>query len=268
MFDLWLPGAARVDLSRSHGDGDRPSNPFGVIAHVNQSNGNLVGFFTRSNDVCPNFQVYKNGLMEQYLPMNWRPWCQSDGNADYAAIETEGFTDEPWTAAQLRSVAVIYEAYWHLLGVPLALADSPGQYGFGWHGMGGVAWGNHPNCPGGARKAQRTQVLALVASGQLAGGGTPTDNGQGDDVPNNGDFYNQLLEPIIGKSGKAIGSSLDIIVNSVRPLDDSEASFKLGQGAGLWDTYEATPTAATLKAYQDGYNVFYARYHAAAPAKS
>lgn len=175
MPDLWLPGATRVDLSASHGDGPRGYPPSGVIAHVNQSNGNLAGFFTRSDDVCPNFQVYKDGSIEQYLPMNYRPWCQSDGNRDYDAIETEGYNTEPWTDAQLRSVAVIYEAYWHLLGVPLALADSPGQYGFGWHGMGGVAWGNHPSCPGGARKAQRTQVLTLIASGQLAGGGTGID---------------------------------------------------------------------------------------------
>jgi hypothetical protein len=36
--------------------------------------------------------------------------------------------------------------------------------GFGWHGMGGTAWGNHPGCPGDLRLAQRPTIL------QLAGG--------------------------------------------------------------------------------------------------
>lgn len=175
MPSLWLSAAHRVDLSATHGDGPRTGPFLGVVAHVNQSNGNLANFFRNSTNVCPNFQVYKDGSVEQYLPMNFHPWCQSDGNANYDAIETEGLNTEPWTIEQLDSVGLIYAAYHAQFGIPLALADSPGQHGFGWHGMGGNAWGGHPDCPGPARKAQRQQVLTLIAAGEYDGGGTEDD---------------------------------------------------------------------------------------------
>ena len=44
----------------------------------------------------------------------------------------------------------------------ISLADKPGQGGFGWHGMGGAAWGNHPGCPGDLRKAQRPLILTAL----------------------------------------------------------------------------------------------------------
>jgi len=44
-------------------------------------------------------------------------------------------------------------------GVPAQITDDPNGYGLGWHGMGGAAWGNHPDCPGEPIKAQRQQIL-------------------------------------------------------------------------------------------------------------
>ncbi len=47
-------------------------------------------------------------------------------------------------------------------GIPLQLADTPAGSGFGWHGMGGNAWGGHPGCPGDQRKAQRYTILVAA----------------------------------------------------------------------------------------------------------
>ena len=48
-------------------------------------------------------------------------------------------------------------------GFPLQVSDSTAVNGLRLtHGMGGVAWGDHPDCPGDVRKAQRAQIVALA----------------------------------------------------------------------------------------------------------
>lgn len=170
----WLPGANRVDLSANHGYGPFRQPFLGVVAHVNQGN-TSDAFFAASTDVCPNFQVYADGSIHQYLPLNWQPWCQTAGNQQYAAIESAGYNTDPWTAPQVSSIAYILAAYRDNLGLSMQIADAPGQRGFGWHGMGGAAWGNHPGCPGEPRKAQRAQALTIAAGLSPSGGGTEID---------------------------------------------------------------------------------------------
>ncbi len=160
----WLPGARVVDLSGSRGNGPF-QNFLGVVLHVN---GNELGtddaFYTGGTDVnpdqvTPNFQVYKDGSVHQYLPINWQPWCQAEGNYNYAAIETAGVPEEPLTAAQVATCQRIIALYRSELGMAATVADSPGQRGLGWHGMGGTPWGGHPYCPGELRKSQRQQII-------------------------------------------------------------------------------------------------------------
>lgn len=159
MTTFWLPGARVVNLSGGKGYGPFGGLFLGVVAHVNQSVGDLADFFTRSLNVCPNFQVYLDGSIDQYLPLDWQPWCQSDGNRQYAAIESEGYNTDPWTDAQLNSIGRILGAYRDQLGMTMLVANQPGQPGLGWHGMGGAAWGNHPDCPGLPRRAQLMAAL-------------------------------------------------------------------------------------------------------------
>lgn len=167
MTTQWLPGATVHDLHPGIGNG-----PFGidgrtflgVILHVNVSeNGTPASFWGNGNpgQVCPNFQVFKDGSIDQMLPLNWSPWCQIDGNFNYAAIETAGMPNEPLTAAQLEACARIVRAYRDVLGMELRVADQPGQRGLGTHEMGGAAWGGHV-CPGAIRTAQRREIIALA----------------------------------------------------------------------------------------------------------
>jgi hypothetical protein len=174
-----LSGANAVDLSGTRGNG--PFRDFrGVILHVNV--GDTPPSFYAANEVCPNFQVHFDGRVDQLLPLNWQPWCQSDGNTNYAAIETSGYPADPLTEAQVQSCAVIIRQYIEQMGMAPQLAETPGARGFGWHGMGGNAWGGHPGCPGEPRKSQRARILSLATGGQGAlGTGSPIGSPQEED---------------------------------------------------------------------------------------
>src|SRR5689334_2150530 len=108
----WLdpaPGipVSRVDLSGSRGNGPfGPGAYLGWILHVNVGT-TPVSLFTADethgnpNSVTPTIQVYQDGSIVQFLPLNWQPWCQIDGNFHYGAAETAGFPEEPLTEEQL-----------------------------------------------------------------------------------------------------------------------------------------------------------------------
>lgn len=160
----WLAGAHVVDLHPAIGNGPF-ADCYGVILHVNVDEaGTPDSFWGNGNpgQVCPNFQVFKDGRVSQMLPLNWQPWCQIDGNYHYAAIETAGLPSEPLTAAQISAIATIMRTYHEQLGVPLQIANAPGERGLGLHSMGGQAWGGHA-CPGDIRAGQRAAILAAAA---------------------------------------------------------------------------------------------------------
>lgn len=184
MSGIWLPGARVAhDMSGSRGNGlfgTGNAEFYGVVLHVNQSNGDLSNFITVGNSygpggqnaVCPNFEVYKDGSFDQYLPLMWRPWCQAAGNDHYAAIETEGFNTESMTDAQVTTIGMILAAY-ATQGMALQVTDTVGGRGFGTHVMGGPAWGGH-TCPGPGPRAGQRQAALNIASGLTpSGGGTP-----------------------------------------------------------------------------------------------
>lgn len=141
------------------------NGPLGWIPHVMVSNGNLDMWFranppTNPDQVCPNFAVYKDGATHQHLPSNYQPQAQMAGNATYAAVECEGYPNEPYTSAQLASLARLHSHYRDVQGVPDAIANAPGERGIGTHRMGGMSFGGH-TCPGDIRAAQRNAIITL-----------------------------------------------------------------------------------------------------------
>jgi N-acetylmuramoyl-L-alanine amidase len=172
--DVGAPGKYSNGLMRSH---------LGIVLHVNDSQGNQVTstngdslyiWITGNHGMSCHFQISQMGVIEQYIDTRYSSWCQADGNDDYLSIETEGHPDTALTELQVQAAAKIL-AYVHAEhGIPLHLAEHPGEQGFGWHGMGAPAWG-HASCPGDPRKAQRARILTLAA-----GGGQPV---QEDDMP-------------------------------------------------------------------------------------
>lgn len=150
----WRPVSGHTDGPFTNG------RPIGVVLHVNESNGNLFNWVNGPHNVSCHFEVYKSGAVEQYLDTSVTSWCQEDGNAAYLSIETEGYHTQPFTGAQLKALAKLLAWIHTTHGIPLQLANKPGEHGFGWHGMGGAAWGNHPNCPGDKRRADRGAIIA------------------------------------------------------------------------------------------------------------
>jgi len=159
MTGLYLPGAAWRPISYRAASGlFATGQPIGYIPHVQVGNGGLWAMF--NNAVSPdrkfsNAWIKKDGTSEQYAETNRKPWAQADGNANYRAYECEGYPNEPYTAAQINTLAT-----WHnFTGDPDVLANAPGQRGVGRHNMGGAAYGGH-SCPGPIRQAQRSEIIA------------------------------------------------------------------------------------------------------------
>lgn len=141
----------------------------GLVLHVQEGNGGLQNWFSQPNgEASSTWWVSKSGLIEQYVDADLQAWAQSQGNATYNSVETEGYTTEALTDSQIEGLASIYQWGNQEYGWPYQLSKSTTDRGFAWHGLGGTAWGNHPGCPGDLRKGQMNQVI------QLAGGGVPT----------------------------------------------------------------------------------------------
>lgn len=139
------------------------SAQLGLVLHVQQGNNSLAGWFDNpAAESSSTFWVSKTGVLEQYVDADIEAWAQGDGNSSYQSVETEGYDTEPFTAAQEGMLAELYAWGADTYGWPKALAESPGQAGFAWHGMGGSSWGGHPDCPGDLRKSRRGPILTAA----------------------------------------------------------------------------------------------------------
>lgn len=141
----------------------------GLILHVQQGDGSPFGYFSNpANGAVSHWWISKTGHIEQYVDAARKSWAQVAGNATYHSVETEGYVQEPLTDAQILALADLYRWGVERFGWPLALANTPGEHGFGVHSMGGAAWGGHP-CPGDIRNGQRADVLARITEAGVAG---------------------------------------------------------------------------------------------------
>ena len=135
----------------------------GLVLHVQVGNGDCYGEFSNpANEASSTWWVGKDGTLVQYVDSDLIAWTQAAGNATWNGVETEGFPTEALTNAQILTLARLYVWGHETYGWPLALSEDPGTPGFGWHGMGGAAWGGHLACPGDLRKPQRAAVIYLA----------------------------------------------------------------------------------------------------------
>jgi hypothetical protein len=138
----------------------------GVVLHVNDAQSlDLHDFFNNpKNEVSSHWQVTKDGTVFQYIDTENTSWCQGDGNDDYLSIESQGLADESATDRQAAAIAGILAWCKATHGIPLQLAEKPGDRGLGWHGMGAAhghkGWG-HAACPG-VRRDQRAAMLTAA----------------------------------------------------------------------------------------------------------
>jgi N-acetylmuramoyl-L-alanine amidase len=162
-----MPGVVQKPVS-AHGG--LISSVLGVVEHVTAGEGDPYNEFANpNNQVSSHFGIgngqggMADGLIEQYVDTQYQSWAQAAGNSTYISVETEGEPTEALTAAQVASFGRIMAWANATYGVPLVITDTVGQRGLITHGDGGVAWGNHIDCPGDIRKGQRQAILNAAA---------------------------------------------------------------------------------------------------------
>lgn len=140
----------------------------GVLEHTQVGNnpGTVSWFNNPAAQASAHFCVAQDGSVVQMGPIGkgWIAWHAAEANATWYGIEfaDDGNPANPLTTAQITAAAQLVECLSAFAGFPLQVSDSTSAKGLGWHGMGGVAWGDHPDCPGDVRKAQRPQIIALA----------------------------------------------------------------------------------------------------------
>lgn len=168
--DGWLQGPISVThlLTPNRYDSGFSHHAHGVVMHTEDGYeaGTVATFMNPAAEVSSFFSIAENGSCHQYLPVGhgYVAWTQGAGNEEWRGIEDEDGTHPsvPFTAAQITAFAQILEAFSAYDHFPLQVTDSVDGYGLGWHGMGGAAWGGHPDCPGDVRKAQRGKIVTLA----------------------------------------------------------------------------------------------------------
>ncbi|MCX4663361.1 peptidoglycan-binding protein [Streptomyces uncialis] len=133
----------------------------GVVIHIMA--GTLAGtdswFRNPKAKASSHFGTGKGGRLYQWVDTADRAWAQGAGNRDWLSIENEGKGGDKLTDTQIDRCAEILAWAHKRYGVPLAVATSPSGRGLGWHGMGGKAWGSHPDCPGTRIIAQLPTIV-------------------------------------------------------------------------------------------------------------
>ena len=191
------PGKLKVDTATGHVTGPatiKYNDPFpcvngtygsgamtGVVMHtmVGDLPGSVAWFNNPKSQASAHFCIAQDGGIWQMGPIGkgWIAWHAGAANRAWYGIEhaDHGKPSNPLTDAQITASAQLVECLSAFAGFTLQVSNSPAVKGYGWHGMGGQAWGGHPDCPGGVRKAQRAKIIALAAA--IRSGGTPPPAG-------------------------------------------------------------------------------------------
>ena len=146
----------------------------GVVLHIQDGNqaGSIAWCKNPASQVSAHFFAPKIGQPQQLVDTGDRAWAEAGGNSHWLSIENEGWSGQDPTPDQIEACAHILAKAHAIYGVPLVATDDPNSRGLGWHGMGGDAWGGHPDCPGEPFKLARAHIIARAQ--QLLGIATPT----------------------------------------------------------------------------------------------
>jgi len=168
----WMPGAVVRPIPYRAEAGRFVNEPIGLVPHVVVGNGSPYETFAKAQSPSRRFShfwISKLGVIEQYAETFYKSWAQGVGNGLYWTAEAEGFPDEPYTPAQIAAFGRLAK----FLGVPLLIANAPGQPGLGTHYMGGPAWGGH-SCPdpagkegSGPRSKARVDMIHAAIGAQI-----------------------------------------------------------------------------------------------------
>jgi hypothetical protein len=160
-FAIWEPVVNESPLAIQH---------VGCVIHVTAGESNPWSWFNQSvSQASSHFFIgngqgaVPDGQLYEFVDCDQTAWAEVAGNASYVSVETEGQPTEALTNNQILTFARLL-AWLHLnYGIPLLVVDTPGQAGLITHGDGGVAWGDHIDCPGPLRSPQRGAICYIAA---------------------------------------------------------------------------------------------------------
>jgi N-acetylmuramoyl-L-alanine amidase-like protein len=136
-----------------------------LVLHIMQ--GTLTGtdswFRNPAAQVSAHFGVGKDGTLIQWVDTGDTAWHAANANSVAIGVEHEGNAGDSLSPAQIAADAKLYAWAHEHHAIPMALTSDPVHgSGLAWHGMGGVSWGDHPDCPGSPIVAERAAILAAA----------------------------------------------------------------------------------------------------------
>lgn len=135
---------------------------YGLVLHIME--GTLEGtdawVHNPTSQVSAHFGNPKTGGLVQWVDTDDRAWAEANGNPYWVSVENEGNSGDSLTASQVENAAHLLAWLHGVHGVPLQVTDSVNTGGLAYHALGGIAWGDHPDCPGAPIIAQRSTIVA------------------------------------------------------------------------------------------------------------
>lgn len=134
-----MPGALWLPISRNYTN-RRRARTNACILHVDAGDAHsLRGWFNNpAARASSHLHVRKDGVIEQYIDLDLISWASRQGDQRAVTVETQGRDGEPWTSAQLASLARILAFVNSHYGVPLTMMTNSrtATAGVGWHRLG------------------------------------------------------------------------------------------------------------------------------------
>ena len=156
-----MPGAADHTAGINHDVGGMVEHR-GLVLHIIQGDCPAAEAWFRNphSQASSHFGNPKTGGLIQWVNTNNKAWAEAAGNGAWVSVEHDGHAGDHLTASQLENDAQLLAWLHREYGVPLEIATSPAGHGVGHHAMGGVAWGDHLECPGAPIVAAKMDIIA------------------------------------------------------------------------------------------------------------
>lgn len=158
-----MPGAVWIGPTPNRAVGGMLQHR-GLVLHIQQGTeqGSEAWFKDPASQASAHFLNPKTGPLRQLVDTDDRAWAEMAGNWYWISVENEGLSGQALTTSQVDNCGALLAWLNRVYNVPTVATDDPAGAGLGWHGMGGVPWGNHPDCPGAPVLAQRAEILGYA----------------------------------------------------------------------------------------------------------
>ncbi len=146
------------------GSNDPRITPRVAILHVDAGNNeSLYTYFRdRSGGIESHFHVRRDGLVEQYRDTDYQADANNKANDFAVSIETQGFGEGTWSAAQLSAIKGLLRWLHEVHDIPLRKVETWDGSGVGYHVQFGAPGPWTPvakSCPGPNRIRQFESLL-------------------------------------------------------------------------------------------------------------